>query len=204
LPETDTEEIFRIAAPLFVRLSRVDVAEPTETLPKLKLGLLTESTAAPAGVVAAGVVAPALELLLVADDAADCRVLPTQPTNTVVAATTTASVKMRNLLARSNSPVSKTRGTFNGNYCHGDCRRFELWRTIGRGDINGTGEDTCPPERIQWKGPESRAVARQLLLEFGILRKGCGCRKKLQIPRTRSAAWADNVEVDYSREFLDA
>jgi hypothetical protein len=66
LPETDTEEIFRIAAPLFVRLSRVDVAEPTGMLPKLKLGLLTESTAAPVGVAV-----PAAEVPVVADDAAD-------------------------------------------------------------------------------------------------------------------------------------
>jgi hypothetical protein len=175
LPETDTEEIFRIAAPLFVRLSRVDVAEPTETLPKLTLGLLTESTAAPAGMVV-----PVADVPVVADDANGCRVLPTQPPITVVTARTTASVSMRNLLARFNSPVSKTRGTFNGNYCHGDCRRFELWRTTGRGDINGTGEDTCPPERIQWKGPESPAVARQLLLEFGILAKDTDRRRSLE------------------------
>jgi hypothetical protein len=66
LPETDTEEIFRIAAPLFVRLSRVDVAEPTETLPKLKLELLTESTAAPTGVVV-----PTLDAPFAPDTAAD-------------------------------------------------------------------------------------------------------------------------------------
>jgi hypothetical protein len=182
-----------------VRLSRVDVAEPTGTFPKLKLGLLTESTAA-----AVGVVVPVVDVPVVAGDAADCRVLPTQPTITIVAARVTASVRVRNLAARFNSPVSKMRGTFNGNYCHGDCRRFELWTTTVRGDINGTGEDTCPPERIQRKGPESRAVARQLLIEFGILRKGYGSKKKPQIPQSSPAAWTDNVQVDYSREFLDA
>ena len=87
---------------------------------KLRLGLLTDSTAAPVGEEEPALPVPAEAV------AADCRVPPTQPPMPIVAMIATARASLRSLLAQINCVDFNILHTCGDDVCHGDCRRFEV------------------------------------------------------------------------------
>lgn len=146
-PETETAEMFRFAVPLFVRLSSSAVAEPTLTLPKLKLELLTERIAEPVGVDVEPEVLPVVDVPVVPVPAA-CRVAPTQPAMATVAIKAVAAASLRAVVAQFNR-FSKSIHTFVGNEAHEHCRGLKLLKLLdGRTYLGQEGRLYIYKERI--------------------------------------------------------
>jgi hypothetical protein len=109
-PEAEIAEMLRFELPVFVRVINCAVDEPTSTFPKLRLEVLTESTAPAVG----GVVLPLEEEAVVDVLPAGFCVNPAQPTVPSVASKVIAKTSLRTVESDGSAGSPKPCTSFPG------------------------------------------------------------------------------------------